>query len=80
MCMPCQGTGVQVRWHQITPGMAQQVSTVCHSCQGQGVRISHKDRCKGCGGAKILRQKKILEVRIEQGGSVGMIVCAFCAA
>lgn len=67
MCMTCHGTGMQVRMHQLLPGMVQQVSTLCHSCQGQGQRISHKDRCKACAGRKILRQKKILEVHIDKG-------------
>uniref|UniRef100_A0A8C7Y7A0 DnaJ heat shock protein family (Hsp40) member A1 n=1 Tax=Oryzias sinensis TaxID=183150 RepID=A0A8C7Y7A0_9TELE len=67
VCMSCHGTGMQVRVHQLLPGMVQQVSTVCSSCQGQGQRISHKDRCKACGGRKILRQKKILEVHIDKG-------------
>ncbi|KAM6972701.1 dnaJ homolog subfamily A member 1 [Aplochiton taeniatus] len=67
MCISCHGTGMQVRLHQLGPGMVQQVSTVCHNCQGQGQRISHKDRCKACTGRKILRQKKILEVHIDKG-------------
>ncbi|MEQ2188547.1 hypothetical protein GOODEAATRI_016219 [Goodea atripinnis] len=67
MCMPCHGTGVQVRMHQLLPGIVQQVSTVCLNCQGQGQRISQKDRCKTCGGRKIMRQKKILEVHIDKG-------------
>lgn len=67
MCMSCHGTGVQVRMHQLLPGMVQQVSTVCHNCQGQGQRISQKDRCKTCGGRKIMRQKKILEVHVDKG-------------
>ncbi|XP_055739404.1 dnaJ homolog subfamily A member 1 isoform X2 [Salvelinus fontinalis] len=67
MCMSCRGTGMQVRLHQLGPGMVQQVSTVCGGCQGQGQRISHKDRCKACSGRKILRQKKILEVHIDKG-------------
>lgn len=58
---------MQVHMHQIIPGMVQQVSTVCQSCQGQGQRISHKDRCKTCAGRKIIRQKKILEVHVDKG-------------
>lgn len=69
MCMSCHGTGMQVHVRQLAPGMVQQVSTVCHSCQGQGQRISQKDRCKACVGRKILRQKKILEVHIDKGES-----------
>lgn len=74
MCMSCHGTGMQVRVHQLLPGMVQQVSTVCHSCQGQGQRVSHKDRCKTCGGRKIMRQKKILEVHIDKGIRAGIII------
>ncbi|KAF3852050.1 hypothetical protein F7725_005405 [Dissostichus mawsoni] len=65
ICERCEG--MQVRMHQLVPGMVQQVSTVCHSCQGQGQRISHKDRCKTCVGRKIMRQKKVLEVHIDKG-------------
>lgn len=67
MCMTCRGTGLQVHMQQIIPGMVQQVSTVCQSCQGQGQRISHKDRCKACVGRKIVIQKKILEVHVDKG-------------
>ena len=67
LCISCHGTGMQVRLHQLGMGMVQQVSSVCQMCQGQGRRISHKDRCKACGGRKIVRQKKILEVHIDKG-------------
>ncbi|XP_036372885.1 dnaJ homolog subfamily A member 1-like [Megalops cyprinoides] len=66
-CPSCRGMGMQVRLHQIGPGLVQQVSTICGACQGQGQRISPKDKCKACGGRKILRQKKILEVHIDKG-------------
>lgn len=77
VCMSCHGTGMQVRVHQLLPGMVQQMSTVCHSCQGQGKRISQKDRCKACGGRKILRQKKILEVHIDKGERNAKLFFAF---
>lgn len=67
VCPSCRGSGVQVRLHQLGFGMVQQVSTMCCSCQGQGQRMSHRDRCKTCTGRKILRQKKILEVHIDKG-------------
>ncbi|KAB5518267.1 hypothetical protein PHYPO_G00163770 [Pangasianodon hypophthalmus] len=67
VCPSCRGTGVQVRLHQLLPGMVQQISTVCGSCRGQGQRLSHRDRCKACAGRKILRQKKILEVHVDKG-------------
>lgn len=58
---------MQVRIQQLGPGMVQQIQTVCHDCQGQGERISAKDRCKQCQGRKVTRERKILEVHIEKG-------------
>ncbi|KAL4640252.1 dnaJsubfamily A member 1-like [Arapaima gigas] len=66
-CPLCRGSGMQVRLRQIGPGMVQQISTICGGCQGQGQRISHRDRCKACGARKIVRQKKMLEVHIDKG-------------
>uniref|UniRef100_A0A5F9CNW1 CR-type domain-containing protein n=1 Tax=Oryctolagus cuniculus TaxID=9986 RepID=A0A5F9CNW1_RABIT len=45
-CPNCRGTGMQIRIHQIGPGMVQQIQSVCMECQGHGERISPKDRCK----------------------------------
>ncbi|NXS39339.1 DNJA1 protein, partial [Balaeniceps rex] len=66
-CPNCRGTGMQIRIHQIGPGMVQQIQSVCMECQGHGERISPKDRCKSCAGRKIVREKKILEVHIDKG-------------
>ncbi|XP_070104845.1 dnaJ homolog subfamily A member 1 isoform X1 [Equus caballus] len=66
-CPNCRGTGMQIRIHQIGPGMVQQIQSVCMECQGHGERISPKDRCKSCNGRKIVREKKILEVHIDKG-------------
>ncbi|KQK79172.1 dnaJ subfamily A member 1 [Amazona aestiva] len=76
-CPNCRGTGMQIRIHQIGPGMVQQIQSVCMECQGHGERISPKDRCKSCTGRKIVREKKILEVHIDRGQVVkhGAIKC-----
>ncbi|KAJ7423149.1 DnaJ subfamily A member 1 [Willisornis vidua] len=66
-CPNCRGSGMQIRIHQIGPGMVQQIQSVCMECQGHGERISPKDRCKSCNGRKIVREKKILEVHIDKG-------------
>ncbi|XDB47850.1 hypothetical protein AB1E18_001439 [Capra hircus] len=66
-CPDCRGTGMQIRIHQIGPGMVQQIQSVCMECQGHGERISPKDRCKSCNRRKIVREKKILEVHIDKG-------------
>uniref|UniRef100_A0A2K6TRV8 CR-type domain-containing protein n=1 Tax=Saimiri boliviensis boliviensis TaxID=39432 RepID=A0A2K6TRV8_SAIBB len=53
-CYPnCRGTGMQIRIHQIGPGMVQQIQSVCMEYQGRGEGISPKDRCKTCNGRKI---------------------------
>lgn len=66
-CTNCRGSGMQIRIHQIGPGMVQQIQSVCPECQGQGERINPKDRCKNCNGRKIVREKKILEVHLDKG-------------
>ena len=58
---------MQIRIHQIGPGMVQQIQSVCMECQSHGKGISPKDRCKSCNGRKIVQEKKILEVRIDKG-------------
>ncbi|XP_059534369.1 dnaJ homolog subfamily A member 4 isoform X2 [Myotis daubentonii] len=58
---------MQVHIQQIGPGMVQQIQTMCIECKGQGERISPKDRCEGCGGAKVVLEKKTIEVHVERG-------------
>jgi len=66
-CNPCRGTGVQVRMHQIGPGMIQQTQSVCPECRGEGEIIPAKDRCKTCQGKKTVQEQKVLEVHIDKG-------------
>ncbi|XP_028661713.1 dnaJ homolog subfamily A member 1 [Erpetoichthys calabaricus] len=66
-CPICRGSGMQVRIHQIGPGMVQQIQSICMECHGQGQRINPKDKCKACNARKIVREKKILEVHIDKG-------------
>ncbi|KAM5177596.1 dnaJ homolog subfamily A member 4 [Callospermophilus lateralis] len=66
-CPLCKGRGMQIHIQQIGPGMVQQIQTVCIECKGQGERINPKDRCESCSGAKVVREKKIIEVHVEKG-------------
>lgn len=66
-CPTCRGTGMQVRIHQLGPGMMQQIQSMCSECQGQGERIDPKLRCKKCVGRKVTRERKILEVAVDKG-------------
>lgn len=66
-CPLCKGRGMQIHIQQIGPGMVQQIQTVCIECKGQGERVNPKDRCESCSGAKVIREKKIIEVHVEKG-------------
>jgi DnaJ family protein A protein 2 len=66
-CGTCKGSGVRVVVRQIAPGMVQQMQTVCNECKGSGQVISEKDKCGQCRGAKVVQEKKVLEVHIEKG-------------
>ncbi|KAH0500739.1 DnaJ-like protein subfamily A member 4 [Microtus ochrogaster] len=66
-CPLCKGRGMQIHIQQIGPGMVQQIQTVCIECKGQGERINPKDRCENCSGARVIREKKIIEVHVEKG-------------
>lgn len=66
-CKNCKGTGMQVRIHQLGPGMVQQIQSVCHECRGEGESIDPKHMCKNCNGKKVIRERKILEVHIDKG-------------
>ena len=66
-CPGCKGTGMQVRIHQLGPGMVQQIQSVCHDCGGKGERINPKLRCKVCVGKKVVDDHKILEVHVDKG-------------
>lgn len=66
-CGTCRGSGMQVHIRTLGPGMVQQIQSMCSSCEGQGERISAKDRCKSCQGQKVIRERKILEVHIDKG-------------
>merc|ERR1719447_897971 len=57
-CPNCRGTGMQVRTHQLGPGMMQQIQSMCKECDGKGERINPKDRCKTCNGRKVVKNNK----------------------
>ena len=66
-CDVCSGRGVRVQLRQIGPGMVQQVQSACSACKGQGKSIDERDKCKGCKGQKVMKDRKVLEVHIEKG-------------
>ena len=62
---------MQIRIHQLGPGMVQQIQTVCSECRGEGETIDPKHMCKNCNGKKVTRERKILEVHIDKGNGQG---------
>lgn len=70
-CMQCQGRGVQVTLNQIGPGMVQQVQNTCRACRGTGEIINEKYRCQTCGGDKVSKERKVLEVYVDKGMQSG---------
>lgn len=73
-CTTCKGMGMEVHIRQLGPGMVQQMQTVCRTCRGEKEVINAKDRCKKCEGKKVTREKKILEVHIDQGMKDGQTI------
>ncbi|KAI9613885.1 hypothetical protein PSHT_01316 [Puccinia striiformis] len=65
-CVECKGAGVKTIYRQMGP-MVQQLQQTCQECQGVGEIINPKDRCKDCTGAKIVKERKVLDVHIDKG-------------
>ncbi|KAI8449077.1 hypothetical protein BY996DRAFT_211690 [Phakopsora pachyrhizi] len=72
-CSTCKGTGVKVVIRQFGP-MVQQLQQTCTDCQGAGEIMNPKDRCKTCSGAKVIKERKILDVHVEKGMKDGQVI------
>ncbi|RUS21939.1 DnaJ C terminal domain-containing protein, partial [Endogone sp. FLAS-F59071] len=70
-CTTCDGRGARPVMRQLGPGMIQQMLVPCNICEGQGEMIKEKDRCKKCKGAKVVKEKKMLDIFIEKGMADG---------
>lgn len=66
-CSTCGGSGVRVIGRQLGPNIIQQMQTQCDVCSGQGEIIKESDKCKNCKGKKVVKDRKVFEVYIEQG-------------
>uniref|UniRef100_T1ITC8 Uncharacterized protein n=1 Tax=Strigamia maritima TaxID=126957 RepID=T1ITC8_STRMM len=66
-CHNCRGTGIKVNIMQVGLGLVQQIQSVCTECMGKGEKIKAKDRCKGCSGRKVVRERTILEIHVDKG-------------
>ena len=68
-CSACNGHGVQIKKHQLAPGIFQQMQIQCESCSGQGKTIKHK--CRVCGGSKVVRKVDAHQLKVEKGAPKG---------
>lgn len=64
-CTKCGGRGAIIQKHMLAPGIFQQVQMQCDQCGGQGKSI--KNKCKVCGGSKVVRGPISLTASIEKG-------------
>lgn len=66
-CKDCGGRGVRMVTRQLQPGFIQQMQVACPACKGKGTNLKEEDKCVGCRGQQILKDKKIFEVVVEKG-------------
>lgn len=66
-CRDCGGRGVRMVTRQLGPGFIQQMQAACPACSGKGSSLKPEDRCKGCNGEQVVKDKKIFEVNIDKG-------------
>jgi len=66
-CHQCEGTGARLHMRHMGFGLVQQVAEPCGQCNGNGVTIRAKDRCKKCSGKKIIDDTKEVDLFIDKG-------------
>jgi len=64
-CTECNGQGVKLKTRQMGP-MLQQMQVPCAVCDQRG-EIVGGPKCKACKGKRTVREKKILEIKVEKG-------------
>ncbi|TDL25612.1 DnaJ-domain-containing protein [Rickenella mellea] len=66
-CIKCEGNG----WTRVTSSLGGNQfgtsKTACMECEGSGMKLRDKDRCKKCKGRKTVQEKKRQEIFIEKG-------------
>ena len=70
-CDRCKGQGIQEGYREVGPGLIRKEVITCDHCQGAGVYIKEKDRCKKCKGKRTVKETKMLELYIPRGSMQG---------
>ncbi|GFZ44155.1 hypothetical protein JCM24511_01876 [Saitozyma sp. JCM 24511] len=58
-------------WDGLGPGLVGKMKVPCEDCEGEGVRVPEKQRCKKCKGKKVVKEKKRVEFHILPGTEHG---------
>lgn len=68
ICQRCDGQGMHTVIEPIRANILGQVNRPCVLCNGRGIIVaSEEDICTECKGARLVEQKKTVEVHIEKG-------------
>lgn len=70
-CSSCEGQGKIQKIRRLGPGMVTNIMELCKPCEGLGKVYRTKDKCKLCGGKKVIEETKILEFEIKKGSKSG---------
>ncbi|EMC95896.1 hypothetical protein BAUCODRAFT_24883 [Baudoinia panamericana UAMH 10762] len=71
-CHKCNGQGMVVQRHQLAPGIFQQAQMQCDVCGGKGSTV--KNKCKRCGGSRVVRTEEQFDLAVEKGMPKGIRV------
>lgn len=66
-CARCDGKGFTHANSQQGRGVVGVSRIMCPDCEGEGIRLKEKDRCKKCKGAQTVKEKKRQEITIDRG-------------
>ncbi|KHJ31437.1 putative chaperone j-domain-containing protein [Erysiphe necator] len=72
ICQACGGHGIQIKKHQLAPGIYQQIQVSCDVCRGRGKSI--KNKCPVCNGNKVVRKVNTFPLIIEKGAPNGKVI------
>lgn len=70
-CTACLGTGKIKKVAFMGPGNYKEGFTSCDICHGAGETIPEGNKCNECKGAKVKKEKKVIECVVDKGSPDG---------